>query len=430
MASHPNLARTLTKGEQKKSIKGVQKTKKSAVKNTLENPFVLNWPVISSEHEGEIRSLLQKSCSGLKKLTWKAPWKEVVKLKGADRKAFLKEYQKKFFENLSPSDVEQNKEREDSLSHLLFGYNAVMRALEKGCIIGVLVKKNVNPSIVVKAFLPVCANKCIPLVPLYDLDALLKSEETLALPHACMVLGLKPSVKDETNRFYSLFTKMCEAVHLATEEDSDEDFVEHFSVKDNKENKMLTTCSQLTFEQIQSYHLTRTHKGKRAFIPGERKEKNVDVMGFGSDFIGFEPTEKEVSLYTEKQQLDRKPKLFNKNVKNAAEEKESCGTVDAMESGTLFFIDVENNDQVCLEGEENLKHESSGLTIVNADGMGKCLEGEKNLKRKSSGLAVANADGMGKCSEKKKGKLKKSKSVTYISAKAKRVKSNPNRKKS
>lgn len=413
MASQPKFARTLTKNEQKKTIKGIQKPKKNVVKNTLESPFALDWPVISSEHEGEIRSLLQKSCSGLKKLTCKPPWKEVVKFKGADRKAFLKEYQKRFLENLDPSDVERNKEREDSLSHLIFGFNAVMRTLEKGCIVGVLVKKNVEPPFIVKAFLPCCANKGIPLVPLDDLDGLLKSEETLAIPHACMVLGLKPSVKDERSRFYSLFAKMCEVVHVETEDDSDEDFVAEKmecsienSTEDDKENKKFMTNSQLTVEQIQLYHLKRTHKGKRAFIPGKRKEQNVDIMGFGSNFISFGRTEMEVFPNTEKQQLDRKPtKLFKKKLKETKKKKVSHSTLETVDSSSMFFLDDGSNDEAAYQ------------------------ERGKNDKQESSGLEL-KTDGKEKCLKKKKAKVKKSKPLNYVSAKAKKVKSNPNRKKS
>lgn len=404
MATQGKQVKTLSKAEQQKTIKGAQKPKRNVVKNTLESPFALDWPVISTEHKGEIKVLLQKTCSGLKTLGCKPPWNEVRKFKGADRTAFLKEYRKKFLDSLDSAVVNQNRENEELLSHLIFGYNSVMRALEKDCLAGVLVKKNVEPPFLVKAFLPGCANKCIPLIPLDDLDSLLKDEETLALPHACMVLGLKPTVKDDNNRFYALFTKMCEAVDM--EEGVDEGFEEVECstavtvTEDNKENKACTSNYSLTHEQVQSYHLKRSCKNKRAFIPGERKEKNVDAMECGAGFISLEPTKVDAFVQEEKMQLDSKPaKLSKKKSKQLQKKGAASSSLTSMDLNNIF-IDVGGDMDQSNQKDE--KQESSSLDARNVYNM----ENGQGKKRRKT----------------------KPHNFPYVSAKTKRVKNNPNRK--
>lgn len=405
MASQPRTAKLLSASQQKKSVKGVQK--KNVAKNTLESPFALDWPVITAEHEEEIRSLLHESCSGLKKLNCKPPWKEVLKYKGAERKAYLREFHHKFLASLDPGCVEQNKEREEALSNLIFGYNAVMRALEKDCIVGILVKKNVEPSFIVKTFLPGCANKSIPLIPLNDLDDILKREETLAVPHACMVLGLKSSVAEDTNRFFPLYAKMCESVNVDIEDVSDVEQMESsIDNHDSKENKACQSDHMLTEQQIQSYYLKRTQANKRAFIPGDGREQKVDPMGIGSDFIGFgliesdEPPALQMGqLISRHQPSEVRSKLQTKN--DGMKEK-SSKDLKIPDFSSLFLIDETGDQDTSFREEIKVKEEDS--------------EGKR--------MSTVQTDQKGR---KRKLKAKQSEVHSYISAKTKRIKNNPNR---
>lgn len=404
MASKPKLAKTLSVSKQRKTIKGVQKPKKNVVKNTLDSPFALDWPVLSTKHEEEIRSLLQMVCSGLKKLSCKPPWKELKKLKGAARKAFRKEYLQNWQESLDTDVVIENRKKEEILSHLIFGYNAVMRALEKDSLAGVVVKKNVEPTFVVKTFLPGCANKCIPLIPLDDLDNLLKNESMLALPHACMVLGLKPSVRDESNRFYPLFAKMCEAVDVHIEDDVNEEFDNRMeciiknSVTEDKENQTCISSNFLTDEQIQLYHLKRTDKNKRVFIPGEIKEQKIDAVAFGSDFIGFESIKIDVPVQGEQLQLGRESAQLTKlKLKNLEKKGPSFSSLETMDLSNILFIDDKGDQE-----EDCVKQKSNSL------------EATASSKMKTSPL--------------KKMKKMKARISPYVSATTKRVKNNQNRK--
>lgn len=393
MASEQKQVRILTKNEQRQAIKGIiKKPKKNIIKNYLESPFALEWPELTPDDEEAITALLQKSCAGLRKLECKPPWKQVAKYKGAERKSFLKECHMKFQENLDPDSKKQNDKRKEALSHLIFGYNAVMRALEKDDIAGILVKKNVDPVFVTKTFLPGCAKKCIPLVPLNDLDMVLKDKETLSLPHACMVLGLKTSVKEESNLFYPLCAKMCEALNVEEEnmsEDGENDEVES-SAACNLEKKKPKCTYKLSDTEISSYHLKRSSKGTRAFIP-RAQELEVKDSDLNMDFVGCKSQaaqDKRQGVAQSNKTVDTKSRSFSR----------AAIVSKDFDFSSMIVIDA--------SGDENHSIESD------------------SMKDKASNVEKLST----KASHKTKRKAKKVDDIPYVSAKAKRLKGNPNRK--
>lgn len=386
MTSEVKPVRILTKSEQKQTIKGVQKPKKNIIKNYLESPFALEWPKLTPEDEEEVAALLRKSCLGLKQLYSKPPWKEVGKYKGDERKAFLKEHYKQFLENLDPDSIKMNKKREEALSHMIFGYNSVMRAMEQDRVAAILLEKNVKPNFVTKAFLPGCAKKCIPLVPLTDLEKVLRDKETLALPHTCMALGLKPSVKDESNLFYQLYTKVCEA--LSVEEcdgDSSEDEEDCREVPDTdtEEKERPKPSNQPTEVDISSCHLKRSNiKGRRAFIPG-MKELQMNESNLDDDFLSFGTMQNQQELL-KLQASTTKPNKASENLQ----------TIPAVDENIDF----------------------SSMILLDASG------DQNPLVKKS------NAEKLAKNKGKVKQKRKKPDSDPYVPAKTKLLKGNPNRK--
>lgn len=395
MASEQKQIRILTKSEQRQTIKGIQRPKKNIIKNYLESPFALEWPELTPDDEEAITALIQKSCAGLKKLECKPPWKQVAKYKGAERKSFLKECHMKFQENLDPDSKKQNDKRKEVLSHLIFGYNAVMRALEKDDIAGILVKKNVDPVFVTKTFLPGCAKKCIPLVPLNDLDMILKDKETLSLPHACMVLGLKTSVKEESNSFYPLYNKMCEALNVE-EENVNEDVCENDelegSAAGNLEYKNSKCSYKLSDTEISSYYIKRSSKGMRAFIP-HAQELELKDSDLNMDFVGFKSQEAQDNLF--RQGDAQSEKTVEAKLRNF-----SGATVvsENLDFSSMIVIDA--------SGDENHSVESD-----------KMKDKPCNVEKLPT-----------KASHKTKRKAKKIDDAPYVSAKAKRLKGNPNRK--
>lgn len=320
--------KVLSLSKQKKSIRGVTKPKKSGTKNALDNPLALEWPDISQEDQQEITHLLQGSCRGLRKIKIMPPWSEVKKHKsGTQRKAFLCKFKEDFMGKLDAGALRREREAATARTHLVLGFNATMRALENDCIAAIAVKSNVSPPFLTKTFLPGCGTKCIPIVPIPDLDSLLRASDGLGLEHSCMSLGLKPVVKERHNRFNALYLKMCAALNIEDDNSKQDDDEEGENIvmeveveKDgdhikrdikmvmdvecgtnqknvenedtgNKENEIMDNeggkhgeislhegnnkqdnFKILSTKEIQSYLLKRSRPDRREFVPGQQHD--------------------------------------------------------------------------------------------------------------------------------------------------------------
>lgn len=324
--------------KQKKSIRGVtkrkksgKKRKKSGTKNALDNPLALEWPDISQEDQQEITRLLQESCRDLRLMKRRPPWREVMKHRsGTNRKDFLQKFKEDFMRKQDARALEREQEASTARTHLILGFNATMRALENDCIAAIVVKSNVSPPFLTKTFLPGCGTKCIPIVPIPDLDSLLKAGNGLALEHSCMSLGLRPAVRERHNRFNALYLKMCTALNIEEDEGKQDDSYDVIKsenmmmeveeeedgdnikkdikmVKDvkcwtvqknienedtgNKENKIVDNeggkhgeitshegnkkdnFRVLSTKEIHSYLLKRSQQDRREFIPGQQCDR-------------------------------------------------------------------------------------------------------------------------------------------------------------
>lgn len=434
MALEPKAVPVLSEREQKKSIKGMKK--KVVVKNTLESPFSLDWPAVNDSYYDSIRNLLRKSCSGLKAPS-KPPWKELRKFKKEERKCFLEEYEKKILGNIDAEASQKSQERKEAMSHLVMGYNQVMRALEKDEIVAVLAKKNVQPGFLIKTFLPGCANKGIPLIALYGLDVILQSDETLGLKHHCMVIGLRPSVKEASCRFNQLYLEMCKAVQLEgdMEEDDnnsgnevDEDEDDEMETEDKENVAVTPTHYPLTEEQIESYHLKRSNKKERVFIPGQGvRDQKKQKVNRESDFLSFGTLDDDLVTDADELQLSFRPK--KEKTKTFREEKkppQDLPPPQEVNFDSMFLIDEEGDQCDLQESEGNVQVKSEEEIVIKKEPIDETIE-EENRKE---GVAEKRKDQPKKKKKIKQGKKKgeETKYHPYVSAKKKRIKNNPNRK--
>lgn len=443
-------AKTLTTEMQNMSMQGKKrgKNRKFVVKTSLENPFALDWPVVSDIHQQEIIQLIKDSFANMKKdKSSKPPWSEVRKFKGRERRQFMEEHKQNHLEQLSkdPTAVEQRKQLVEDWAHIIVGYNAVMRGVEQKKLAGVLVKKDAQPPFLTKAFLPGCANNGIPLVPIVELDTLLRDESTLGLPHSCLVVGLRLTAANDGCRFFNLVTKMCEALNMDTEDsvhtdDSESNISESDNISDEEHDKENQVKRKNAFKmsevEMSKYYLKRTDKKKRIFTPGEdtNKDKQIDDgLGFGSNFISLggtevdipdEPTSltlvdrgssklenkqksKEVTDIPDKDREENSDKIiFDSNVDVTTMDSDNFFVVDS--GGDDFFIDTgaadcdkNVSDSIKLEIAENNKEEEC-----------KQIEAAQNFNQK----------------KRKKKEKPPPDEPPYIPAKVKRIKGNPNKK--
>ncbi|XP_068236269.1 uncharacterized protein [Palaemon carinicauda] len=374
MAPKENQKKEVLKTNKKKN--NSSKKHKPVIKTTLDNPFSVSLPIVWEELEEEIKLQLELCCSGLSIPILTPPWREVYSLKGEERIQYSQKYKKEALEKLldNPESASKYEVAREGRSHLILGYNAVMRALEQSKLAGILLKKDIVPTFLGETFIPGCLSKNIPLVPLKGLDDILKREDTLGIKHNIMVLGLKSSVKESTCRFFPLYRCMQKILNGITETHRNQD---KLIVKENsKENKVRgpiprqisseTSVKQnfteivsdkinikqnigkgdtenggsnltlqggpipeykLTTEEISSYHLKRVDKSKRVFIPDIKRPKKLGLAGDnlgsavvdGRDMISFESSTDNFAFREECFQK-RRPMLEVEKVKESIEE--------------------------------------------------------------------------------------------------------------
>lgn len=445
-------AKILTTEMQNMSMKGKKqgKNRKFVVKTSLENPFILDWPIVSEIHQQEIIQLIKDSFANMKKdKSSKPPWSEVRKFKGKERRQFLEDHKQNHQENLSkdPTAVEQRKQLIEDWAHVVVGYNAVMRGVEQKKLAGVLVKKDAQPPFLTKTFLPGCANNGIPLLPVADLDTLLRDESTMGLPHSCLVVGLRSTAVEDGCRFFNLYSKMCESLNMETEdiEHSDNESIISESdnisdEEDNKENQVQRkNVSKMSEIEMSKYYLKRTNKKKRIFIPGEdttTDKKDDDGLGFGSNFISLGGTE--IDIPDEPKSSLTLIERGSNRVKNEQKsEVLSDITVDKEKEETSDRINCESNVDVSIMDSDNMfVVDSGGDDFVVDTGADDC---DKNAPdsikventEDNQGEEYKQIEDTKKCNQKKRKKSREKISPgqpAYIPAKVKRIKGNPNKK--
>ncbi|KAK7065705.1 hypothetical protein SK128_024488, partial [Halocaridina rubra] len=369
----------MIKKKKEKQSKGTKK-QKTVIKNILENPFSLKLSYVGEDHEREIAKQLESCCEDLNAPSCKPPWNEVQKFKkGEERRKFCEEYRRNFMEKIrsDPNSLREYESVKEALSHLVFGYNAVMRALEKNNVAGILVKKDASPISLIEMFLPGCVNKCLPLVPLSGLDKILKSRNSTGFPKSIMVLGMKHSVKEKSCRFYHLYDKMSETLdcmlkaHHASSEEPDKekdvnldnvDGMEIFTDSniENVESLMEKDGASDTYPvDLDLYHLKRKSKGERVFVPKVEatQTESLDTISLNSgpdnshmnlDFIPTSFESHQLKPYKEKQ----KPflKAFREKKKEIAKPKPNPTATVQFQFN--FFLDKEGDPSLEITEEK------------------------------------------------------------------------------
>ncbi|CAL4111969.1 unnamed protein product [Meganyctiphanes norvegica] len=443
----PKDAKTLTSKMQNMSMKGKKlgKNRKFVVKSSLENPFTLEWPIISENHQQDIIQLTKDSFANMKKdESSKPPWSEVRKFKGKERRQFLADHKQNYQESLNkdPTAVEQRKQLIEDWAHVVLGYNAVMRGVEQNKLIGVLVKKDAQPPFLTKTFLPGCTNNGIPLIPIADLDTLLQDKNAMGLQHSCLVIGFCTTAAKEDCRFYNLISKMCEALNMDLEDvvgaDDSESIVsgsDNMSIEeDNKENQVHRKKNyKMSDEEMSKYYLKRTNKKKRIFTPGEDKtaeKKEDDSLGFGSDFIGLGSTEIDIPNEPNSQLILIDRRGSNKEtVQNSVELQQKKSNADDNQETSEQTICDSNVDLSSMESDNLFVLDSGGDDCdENASGSDPLIDENSDNNKGEKSKKIEDSESFNEKKRKKIADKMSPDQPAYIPAKVKRIKPNPNKK--
>lgn len=220
-----------------------KKKKKDAVKCTIESPFNLNLPSLDFGIYSDIVSTLNRSFDA---------YVQKVKMEeagDADTSAprNIKNVTKRLVVKAFPHCV-------------VFGYNSVMRGLEKGTIKSVLVKAEAMPSFLIKAFIPVCQLKKIPLIPVKNLSQTFHKHISTK---SVLAVGFTATACQGNGPFRDLFLKCCKALGYEEEEPQTANKPSEAQVK----ARMPLRVPQ---GDVNSHYLKRESRSYRVFKPPKK----------------------------------------------------------------------------------------------------------------------------------------------------------------
>ncbi|XP_023287925.1 uncharacterized protein LOC105697012 [Orussus abietinus] len=232
-------APVLSVSQQKRSLSAKKKGPPKAVRNVLVQPFESLWPVLKKE-----------DCK---------PVEKILRAKS-----------------------------------IIFGANAVMRALEKGDVCSVLLNTNIDPPFATKHIVVMCQGKAIPIILMQSL----KSITLQALGFASIVIALKKHVADSTdNYFYKLHEAVCNIasnlsvprtpVQLFQSGSDSEDSLVTMDDESNMEIKNGSNTPKVpkTCRVPTDLYLYRSSEKERAFVPPGDKGNCSGNIKSSDDFV-------------------------------------------------------------------------------------------------------------------------------------------------
>lgn len=312
---------TSKKNDQSKQINKNVKKKKDNTKALIDNPFSLDWPSIDNGNHSKVVSCLKLSfkdyLSTLKKTEECENNKEstIAKVSGKTTKNPLSK--------VNPACI-------------IFGYNAVMRGLEKENIKIVLVNAGASPKMLIKSFVPICNLQSIPLIPVNNLSQIFGDigiRSTLAV-------GFTLVACEKEGPFHKLFISCCEALDYDDNRESLSSSKEPSKSKGNEQSQLEDSKKANT--NISSYHLNRENRKKRVFEPPKRENPCLEFfIKLGKD----KPLNFSANLGSNRNNKRKAANAFKKD--STSSTKATLPEVPELS----FYIDV-NNDDIDLEEEK------------------------------------------------------------------------------
>ncbi|KAL7646337.1 UNVERIFIED_CONTAM: hypothetical protein RMT77_003246 [Armadillidium vulgare] len=303
----------------KQKSKNNVKKKKDNTKSSIDSPFSLEWPSIDYGNYSQLVSCLKQSFGNY--LTTIKRTKELEENTESTLVKDAKNHTKKLLTKADPACI-------------IFGYNAVMRGLEKEKIKTVLVNADVKPDMIIKSFIPICNLRSIPLIPIKNLSGIFVKEVRIK---STIAVGFTLSACEKEGPFHNLHLSCCRALGY---DNCEEDLSnKELSKPEDKKQVQLENSKQTKANQILSYHLKRENRSNRVFVP-PKKENTFDMSFIKLD--KSEPPKLSPVTYGPKVKKKRKAATVFK-------EKTTLPEVSELS----FFIDVDKDVDMEDEEEQN-----------------------------------------------------------------------------
>ncbi|KAK4874078.1 hypothetical protein RN001_013438 [Aquatica leii] len=231
--------RVLSAEEQKHTLSGKKKFKKTTLRNVLSTPFADYWPVVTPQDETEIGNILKKDLKQLKPPKLRVPWNVMKTIPKEQRRAF------RIAHSSSSCD--------DYRSHLVFGTNEVTKLLESNLASSVLISADVDPKFLVKHIVDMCVLRKVPVLAVPNLKNILKEVTGLVGVTIAFKCNTNYAVIDEKiKQLYKNYQPLI--AHISTHTESNEETQMEVVHKDNKPSQT-------------NVYLYRKSKTQRVFIP-------------------------------------------------------------------------------------------------------------------------------------------------------------------
>ncbi|XP_033326148.2 uncharacterized protein LOC117220371 [Megalopta genalis] len=314
----------LTKQQQKHSL-SAKKTSVKGLRNVLAQPQDSFWPIVKeSKKRSQLENLLMKLMPTVKRPNCTIPWSQLKQMDKDERRKLKKESVLKQ-ECIPDAEI---------LNSVVFGLNAITRALEKNTISCVIMDANIDPQLLVKHIIVMAWNKKIPILTLPNFKTTILS----AIGFSSAACALKDIVaKSPQHHFYQLYMKMCDIFNdtplpkysLQLFKDVEEHSHEIVDEKDmiNLESESKVNVSEpIKFTLSTDVYKYRTSRKERAFIPPSAMNNFTKEKTDTDDFISltnYDTDEFDANIHKNMRYINihknkyRGKKNFNVN-KNAA----------------------------------------------------------------------------------------------------------------
>ncbi|XP_034936076.1 uncharacterized protein [Chelonus insularis] len=374
---------TDTQEKSRQSLSAVKKGPVKGLKNVLASPQEFVWPILRTEKKIKELEAILRELLPQKRNDSKLSWAQLRGLSKDERKILRKRN----------SHAQTNPEKDKIFNCIIFGINAVTKALEKETVCSILLDSSVDPLFIFKHIIIMAQNKDIPVIIIPALKTLTLEKRGFA--SAALAIKKIAIESENSSLFLKLSTKISQLIeefpkalgNLQIFDDKNSETVSLME-EDNSDIVNVDVTEVKPFILEPSIYKYRISCKERVFLPSNSTQSSDNI----SSTIEEKTSEEYISFNSEN--------IINKD------------NVDVKVLARKRYIDE-------LQDEEEREHEveqsidsTEEFTNNNMDNTTDIIK-NKGLKSRNVNL--------------KKSRKRKIPHNTYMPLKVKQIRKNPNR---